>query len=341
MLLEAWCLLLLIAGSDGSCLIFPDGSPGYAQLEDVGVSGVLTVSLSFQTGSMGGQLLFLRELSAGHNISLSLAGGALHLQVHPDTLLIPLSEETGQNILYNDNKWHSLLLTLNSFPKFIILKIDDIIKTEFVQNLPLIASTHYQTFIGGLPPRLSQRSSPASGGCSLDYVGFVRGEGITGKTSVFSGAAVAENCTKETQPSLEFTGSMAGVVNQYDPAGSVIINITAENGDKRNQAPVLYELLENPHNYFRLEPSSGQLSIAKPLDRETLAGLEPPNNLLFLTVRVSQPSSEETSPVIGVLTIIIKDQTGSSNKAGGQPDCACGQKPNFIKVELSFRKSFL
>ena len=80
--------------------------------------------------------MFLRELTAGHNISLSLSAGALRLQVHPDTIVIPVTEDTGENILYNDNKWHSLLLTLNSFPKFIILKIDDIIKTEFVQNLP-------------------------------------------------------------------------------------------------------------------------------------------------------------------------------------------------------------
>ena len=329
MLLQGWFLLLLIAASDGSCLIFRDGSPGYAQLEEVPVFGSITASLSFRTGSTGGLLLLMRELTAGQNISLSLSRGSLHLQVYPDNLLIPVNEDTSEAILYNDNKWHSVTLTIISRikRKFILLKIDDFTMTTFVQNLPLTANTKYETFIGGLPPRLSLGRSAGSGDCSLDYVGsirdsFVMDEGVTQDTSVFLGAALAGDCLEETkQSSLVFTGSMIGVVTQNDGVGSVILNIRAEDEDKIGQGAVLYELLENPHDYFSLDQNSGQLSIAQQLDREALRA---PNNLLFLTVRVSQDGSDKSST--GMVTVLISDRTG-------QQDCVCGQKNFFISVK--------
>ena len=108
MLLEGCCLLLFAAASDGSCLIFPDGSPGYAQLEEITVDGDLTVSLEFRTGASEAQLLYMRETSAGHHISLSLSDGALHLKVHPDTSIGPLTEDSGEIIRLDDKQWHKV-----------------------------------------------------------------------------------------------------------------------------------------------------------------------------------------------------------------------------------------
>ena len=95
---------LSLSSSDHN-LVFQDDSQGYLQLEeDVAVNGSLSVSLSFKTGGNDGQLLYMQETSQGHNISLYLSDGGLHLQVPPDTLIVPASEETRKKILYNDNQ---------------------------------------------------------------------------------------------------------------------------------------------------------------------------------------------------------------------------------------------
>ena len=76
------------SSSSGPSLVFPTDSPGYAQLEEITVDGDLTVSLEFRTGASEAQLLYMRETSAGHHISLFLSDGALHLQVHQDSPLV-------------------------------------------------------------------------------------------------------------------------------------------------------------------------------------------------------------------------------------------------------------
>merc|ERR1712183_532157 len=65
--------------------------------------------------------------------------------------------------------------------------------------------------------------------------------------------------------------------------GDVILTIQAEDRDNARPRPIQYELLSNPHNYFGLNPSSGELSLARQPDREALARAEPSN---ILTVEV-------------------------------------------------------
>ena len=101
------------SSSAGPSLVFTADSPGYAELEDVSVDGSLSLSLSFKTGASEGQLFYMRELTTGHQISLSLTEGALHLQVHPDTLIIPRTEDTGDMLRLDDQEWHKVYLNLN------------------------------------------------------------------------------------------------------------------------------------------------------------------------------------------------------------------------------------
>ena len=55
------------------------------------------------------------------------------------------------------------------------------------------------------------------------------------------------------------------------------MNIQAVTGDSNSQ--ISYELIENPQNYFSLDQTTGNLTIARQLDRVA------PNNILILTVR--------------------------------------------------------
>ena len=82
-----------------------------------------------------------------------------------------------------------------------------------------------------------------------------------------------------------FQGSMTGVVNEDDPVGTVIMNIKAKDGDTGNPRRIIYELIENPLNYFDIDTNSGDLRIAKQLDRESL---EASSGVLTLRVRAAE-----------------------------------------------------
>ena len=76
-----------------------------------------------------------------------------------------------------------------------------------------------------------------------------------------------------------FQGPLLGVITETDEVGSVVMNLQAVTGDTNSQ--IYYGLIENPHDYFALDKTTGSLTIAKDLDRLALA---PPNNILTLTV---------------------------------------------------------
>ena len=76
-----------------------------------------------------------------------------------------------------------------------------------------------------------------------------------------------------------FQDPLLGVITETDEVGSVVMNIQAVTGDTNSQ--MVYELIENPHDYFSLDQTTGSLTIARQLDRLALA---PPNNILTLTV---------------------------------------------------------
>ena len=63
------------------------------------------------------------------------------------------------------------------------------------------------------------------------------------------------------------------------------MNITAKDGDTGNPRTIIYELIENPLNYFDIDTYTGELRIAKQLDREAL---EASSGVLTLRVRASE-----------------------------------------------------
>ena len=84
-----------------------------------------------------------------------------------------------------------------------------------------------------------------------------------------------------------FQGSLLGVITETDEVGSVVMNLQAVTGDTNSQ--IYYELIENPHDYFGLDQTTGSLTIARQLDGLTLA---PPNNVLTLTVTAKAGSGK-------------------------------------------------
>ena len=93
-----------------------------------------------------------------------------------------------------------------------------------------------------------------------------------------------------------FEGSLTGVVSEDDTVGTVIMNIKAKDGDTGNPRRIIYELEDNPRNYFDIDGNSGELRIAKPLDRETL---EASSGVVTLRVRASELVSGQPGNIPG------------------------------------------
>ena len=145
----------------------------------------------------------------------------------------------------------------------------------------MLNNTQYETFIGGLPPSLNEESEAPYVGCIkdirvLDTDRDLQDLQVTGATVEECGLTTLDFTTPT------FQGSLLGVINETDEVGSVVMNIQAVTGDRNSQ--IIYELIENPQNYFALDQTTGSLTIARQLDREALT---PPNNILILTVRAS------------------------------------------------------
>ena len=93
-----------------------------------------------------------------------------------------------------------------------------------------------------------------------------------------------------------FEGSLTGIVNEDDAVGTVIMKIKAKDGDTGNPRQLIYELIENPLNYFDIDTNNGDLRIAKQLDREAL---EASSGVLKLRVRTSELINGQPGKVYG------------------------------------------
>ena len=236
------------------------------------MEGELSLSFKFRTGASEAGLLYMRERTADHNISLSLSDGALHLRgsVYHGTSISPRTKETGEMLKLDDEEWHSVYLTLKDGGqfKFIVFKVDDIEMFTSVSHLPLLSSTQYQTWLGDLPPSLE--SEAGSAGCFRDIRVLLtdfQDLQLTGATTV--------EC-----PTLTFQGPMLAIITQDHKVGSYLMNIQAVIGDGSSWYEIKYELAD-PEDYFSLDQTTGILTIASQLDRTS------PKNIFSLTVRAS------------------------------------------------------
>lgn len=99
-----------------------------------------------------------------------------------------------------------------------------------------------------------------------------------------------------------FQGSLAAVIDEDCPIGTLVMTIQAKDGDRGQPRKIVYDLLtsesntnkiinslhtisslSDPMEYFLLDSRSGELRTAKPLDKEALPDA---TGLVVLSVRV-------------------------------------------------------
>ncbi|KAK4292814.1 hypothetical protein Pmani_034453 [Petrolisthes manimaculis] len=79
-----------------------------------------------------------------------------------------------------------------------------------------------------------------------------------------------------------FSGSLTAIVSEDDPIGTLVAKLHANDGDTGAPRPVRYQLVTNPLDFFTLDPVTGELETAKPLDREAL---QSPDGVVKLRVK--------------------------------------------------------
>ena len=108
-----------------------------------------------------------------------------------------------------------------------------------------------------------------------------------------------------------FMGSLTGIVSEDDPVGTQVLTVKARDGDTGQARQIIYTFEENPNNYFAIDSARGEISIDKPIDRETLGPSS--GGVLMLRVRASElvngaPREEDPSTTATAdITITIRD----------------------------------
>ncbi|XP_055683308.1 cadherin-87A isoform X2 [Lutzomyia longipalpis] len=110
-----------------------------------------------------------------------------------------------------------------------------------------------------------------------------------------------------------FQGSLASVINEDSPIGTLVMTIQARDGDRGQPRKILYELVSNPMDYFLLDSKTGELRTAKPLDKEALPDA---TGLVSLTVRARElvdgmPGNDPLTMATTQASVTIRDVNDS------------------------------
>ncbi|PSN52632.1 hypothetical protein C0J52_14597, partial [Blattella germanica] len=106
-----------------------------------------------------------------------------------------------------------------------------------------------------------------------------------------------------------FEGSLTGVVREDAYIGTPVMTVKAHDGDKEHPRKIVYELVANHMDYFLLDPKTGELRTAKPLDKEAL---EDSTGVINITVRAREvvngvPGNDPLTVTTKKGTVTIKD----------------------------------
>lgn len=106
-----------------------------------------------------------------------------------------------------------------------------------------------------------------------------------------------------------FHGSLATIISEDSPIGTLVLTLQARDGDKGAPRKVVYDIVSNPMDYFLVDSKSGELRTAKPLDKEELPEA---SGIIMLTVRAREvvdgvPSNDAVSSTTTKVSITIRD----------------------------------
>ncbi|KAK4881840.1 hypothetical protein RN001_005159 [Aquatica leii] len=88
---------------------------------------------------------------------------------------------------------------------------------------------------------------------------------------------------QDTPPT--FLGLSNVEIDEDAPINSLVLTVYAEDGDRGAPRNIIYELINNPMDYFLINATTGQVRTARPLDKEAIPN---PDGLLTLEIQASE-----------------------------------------------------
>ncbi|XP_066259350.1 cadherin-87A isoform X1 [Euwallacea similis] len=88
---------------------------------------------------------------------------------------------------------------------------------------------------------------------------------------------------QDTPP--QFLNNLTAEIPEDVPINYLVFTVKAEDGDRGNPRPIIYELVNNPMEYFQIDPMSGDLYTATPLNKEAI---KDPDGVLRFQVRARE-----------------------------------------------------
>ncbi|XP_045467864.1 cadherin-87A isoform X2 [Harmonia axyridis] len=104
-----------------------------------------------------------------------------------------------------------------------------------------------------------------------------------GKLSSTAQVIIKVSDIQDTPP--HFKGSLMAEVSENTPINTLVMTLSAEDGDKGVPRKVVYEMVSNPMNYFLLDAVTGELRTARPLDKEAIENKE---GKIILTIKACE-----------------------------------------------------
>ncbi|CAG0880821.1 unnamed protein product [Cyprideis torosa] len=134
--------------------------------------------------------------------------------------------------------------------------------------------------------------------------------GTDGKfTSTASGVIRVED-VQDSPP--VFLGSLSTLVPESTPPGSLILTLQASDGDRGKPRALRYQLLDSIGNMFSLDPETGELRTAKPLDREAMDSkqgiIRVPVKAVELDPVTGEPVGGSDAEATAMVTLTIEDE---------------------------------
>lgn len=133
---------------------------------------------------------------------------------------------------------------------------------------------------------------------------------LIAKDGLFNSTAVAVIRILDVQnrPPV-FIGATTAIVREDVPVGTLVTTVKAVDGDHGVSRSVQYALVSNPEQFFAINKYSGEITTARPLDRELLGS---PNSAVTVTVKASEVEGSEVindpgSSTVTAVSITIRD----------------------------------
>ncbi|XP_049820113.1 cadherin-87A isoform X2 [Aethina tumida] len=128
-----------------------------------------------------------------------------------------------------------------------------------------------------------------------------------GELSSTTNVTVNVGDVQDTPP--RFIGNLTSEVLESAPINTLVMKIHAEDGDRGVPRKIVYELVNNPMDYFLLDPVTGELRTATPLNKEAI---DNPEGNLTLNIKARElvegvKGNDPLTVTDAVATVIVKD----------------------------------